>query len=72
MSIKIAEFDAEFESVEKLRKILCEKISIEKVTEKLEFLLLLCLNVFGIEPFLSDVFVTFFNGIYVSIKFGIL
>jgi hypothetical protein len=60
---KKAEFDADFESVEKLRKILCDKIINEKVTEKWIFLLLFCTIVFRIEHFLSDVFEKFFIGI---------
>jgi hypothetical protein len=45
MGIKNAEFDADFESVEKLKRTHAKKVIIVKITEKFSFVLfLLCAN----------------------------
>jgi hypothetical protein len=55
MGITNAEFDADFESIEKVEKTHAKKVVNEKVTEKLSFgLFLLCATISACNFFLTD------------------
>ncbi len=73
LCIKNAEFDAYFESIEKVViKTQREKVINEKVREKWSFVIITECNSFQPITILCTLFCTFLNGFELSIKFCVL